>query len=211
MSFPTHFRFYFLAPLMSILVMSILAMSVLAMSVLAVGCGPRLPPKLALPNLKIVNVGAKVAGNGGQLSYVYVGEFIDIRETSAIAVLDGKEIAPKNDVGPVVIGGVKQALKKKGFEFSDTAPVVLSGEVRNWVARVTSGFSGKVDSEASLYVEIIDPANKRIYAGVYNGFSNVESPSLGKDDVREALKTSLEEAVRQITADAQLMELLASF
>jgi len=172
-------------------------------------CGPSLPAKMSLPKLKITNVGARTVDS--EASYVLVDDFIDARVGEAIAILDGKPIPHKEDIGPVVAEGVKQALELKGFRFSDTAPIVLSGEIRKWVANISSGFSGKVSAEGSLYVEILDPANKRIYAGVYNGFATVESPSIDKNDVREALRICVEEAIRQIAADAQLMRLLASF
>ncbi len=178
---------------------------------LCTGCGPSLPSSLSLPKIKISSEGNRTRNTGSATSYVYVDEFIDSRGSSAIAILDGKDIPHKEDVSPVIVDGVKQALKQRGFEFSETAPIVLSGEIRQWIARVTSGFSSKVDAEASLYVEVLDPANKRIYAGVYNGFATVESPSLGTKDVQTALQTCLEEAIGQITADGQLTKLLSSF
>lgn len=174
-------------------------------------CGPSTPKSLELPELKIRDVGSKVQSKRAAPSYVFVDDFIDMRLEQSIASVDGEAVPHREEISGVVRGGLRQALERKGFVFSDTAPIVLSGELRKWKADVTGGFTSTIHSEASIYVEILDPANKRIYAGVYNGFSTIEGPSIGSEDMREALGTSMQEAIRQVLNDPQLLKLLNSF
>lgn len=183
----------------------------IAICFLLIGCGPSAPKSLKLPEIKIREVGKKVKGPDDEASYIFVDDFIDARIEQSIAEVDGTKVPPEGDTSVFVRAGLRQALERKGFVFSDTAPIVLSGELRKWKADVVGGFSSTIRSEASLYVEILDPANKRIYAGVYNGFSNIEGNSLGAEDIQEALRISMQEAVRQVIKDMQLIKLLSSF
>ena len=176
------------------------------------GCGPSAPASLALPDLQVKEVGKKVEGIGGAPSYIFVDDFIDARTETDIAKVDGKGVSLKEDqTGVSVRSGLRQALERKGFVFSDTAPIVLSGEIRQWKADVTGGFKSKIRSEASLKLEVLDPGNKRIYAAVYKGYSYFEGTSLGAEDIRKALGVSMEEAILQILKDPQLIKLLSSF
>lgn len=176
-----------------------------------VGCGPSAPKSLPLPEIKVKDVGGKINRQEDLPSYIFVDDFIDARTEQAIAEVDGKKVPYSDEISRVIRGGMRGALEKKGFVFSDTAPIVLSGELRKWKALVDGGFKSTISSEASLYVEILDPANKRIYAGVYNGFSTVEGPSLGSEDIQSALATAMGEAIQQVLNDQQLVKLLNSF
>ena len=88
---------------------------------------------------------------------------------------------------------------------------MISGQVRKWHANVTGGFQGKIESEASVYVEVLDPANKRIYSGVYNGVSSLETPNVDVKDMRESLGAAMASAIEQLNKDQQLVKLLSSF
>jgi hypothetical protein len=143
--------------------------------------------------------------------FVYVGEFIDQRASKEIVTLEDKTVAPNGDIGKSVAEGLERALAMQGYEMTDTAPLILSGEVRNWSATLSGGFSKNLESDAAVFVEILDPANKRVYSGVYKGFASIQSPSISEADIRSVLQTSMSEAVRQVTADAQLLKILSAF
>jgi hypothetical protein len=62
-----------------------------------------------------------------------------------------------------------------------------------------------------VYIEVLDPANKKIYSGVYRGYSSMEAASVNDQDVSRTLASSLEESVAQVTSDKQLISLLSSY
>ena len=146
-------------------------------------------------------------------SVVYVDVFLDARPAKSVVVIEGegREVPASNDVVEVVVQGLQKALQKKGYQFADTAPIILSGEIRQWSSRVTGSFSKRVESNAELYVEVRDPADRRVYSGVYRGFAARETAGMSEDDVQQVLRLSMTEAISQVTGDEQLMKLLSSF
>ena len=62
-----------------------------------------------------------------------------------------------------------------------------------------------------MYVEVRDPTNKRIYSGEYSGTASKEHPNLDEKDVSETLGTAMQQAINQLFADQQLMDILQSF
>lgn len=172
-------------------------------------CGPSLPSQLSLPHL--MPAGAPEAQAPSRQAYIFVDQFIDVRASQEIAKVEGREVSAAESPADAVVAGLRRALEKDGFSLSDTAPVILTGEVRAWTALVTPGFSSESRASAQLFVEVIDPANRRVYSGVYEGFSSKSAPGLDEGDVRETLELSMTEAIKQVLADSQLIGLLSSY
>lgn len=172
-------------------------------------CSPSLKDTLEVP---IVNAPA-MAKNVEKVSnaYLYIDEFSDARPNKAIASMDEKEIQPAGDVVPSVVKALKEALVNRGFEISESAPVMVSGEVRQWFAEIAGSMPTRVNVEAAIFIEVLDPANKRIYSGVYQGKSWKESSSMKEEDIRKTLGEGMEEAIKRVTADERLMGLISSF
>jgi hypothetical protein len=160
---------------------------------------------------RLIPAGAPEARSNEFDAFIFVDQFIDARPSPAVARVEDRDVGASNDPVEEVVGGIKRALEKRGFTFSDTAPVILSGELRAWVSLVTEGLPSKSEATAELYVEVLDPANKRVYSGVYKGYAAKESPGLDEGDVQETLRISMTEAIQQIMADKQLVGLLASY
>ena len=189
---------------------SVLLFAVLLQLLVLSACGPSLRSTIDVPKVRPLEV-PKPAKKTVSDTYIFVDEFIDGRQSKAVAVMEGREVNPANEITPRVVEGLRWALERKGFQFSDTAPIILSGEVRKWRALVEPGFASKVVCDAGIYVEILDPANKRIYSGLYTGYASKETPGLDKRDVQEVLKTSMYEAISQVLRDEQLINLLSSY
>ena len=187
----------------------LLVLSVALLLILA--CGPSFKGSIGVPPVTVVKE-LNPAGRLNSNTYLFVDEFVDSRPNKAIALVDGKnEVQSVGEVVPVVVQGLKDSLGNVGFSFSDSAPVVLSGELRKWSADVSGRMPTKIKAEAQLYIEVLDPANKKIYSGVYNGFSNMDSGSVGEPEVKKTLSGAMEEAVKQVTSDRQLIALLQSY
>ncbi len=174
-------------------------------------CGPTLKSTMDIPMVLPNAKKDSMLADPSRGIFVYVGEFIDQRAEKAIVILEDKKVTPRGDVGKSVAEGLERALAMYGFEMTDTAPLILSGEVRNWSASMSGGFTKNLESDAAVFVEILDPANKRVYSGVYKGFASIEAPSISEADIRSVLQTSMSEAVRQVTADKQLLKILTAF
>lgn len=175
---------------------------------LCVSCSPKLGSKISLPAIPSIGKQGDIATSGAE---VYVLTVVDARGERTIATFEGRSIEPRDDVALSIKGAVSKALEEQGFSLSEFAPVSLTAEVRSWNAEVSGGMPSSVSSEAKVYVEIRDPANKKIYSGMYSGHSMIQEASLGEEEVQESLGTSMAEALRQIFVDKQLVEVLASF
>lgn len=174
-------------------------------------CGPSLPSTVPMPRLKPAVQPSSEIKDAPYDIYLYVEQLRDARADTAVAELDGRKIAAAGDVAPSVMKGLQGALRKKGFKFSDTAPVILSGEIRKWFADVQGGMPSKVKTEAELHIQVLDPANKRIYSGMYTGYASMQGPSMSAKKVSQALGMAMSEAISQVLADQQLIRLLSSF
>jgi hypothetical protein len=180
-----------------------------ALSFVSTGCGPSLRSEISVPRL--IPAGAPEARRPSRGSFIFVDQFLDTRPGHALVRIDGRDVRPETEPADEVVAGLKRALERDGFAFSDTAPVILSGELRVWSAEVKDGFSAKAEASSQLFIEVLDPANKRVYSGVYEGFAAKQSPGLSESDVKDALQTSMTEAIRQVMVDTQLIGLLASY
>lgn len=188
-----------------------LLLGVLFSGVVFSGCAPSIKPEVRL--LELIS-SAKVEKGLIDLSfrpYIFLSSVVDMRTEKSVAEYDRKKVRTPDDVSQVVSAGLKRSLEEQGFLFSESAPVVLAVEIRQWRAEVESGFSDQVRAEASLFVEVIDPGNKRVYSGSYKGHAVIEDPSLDTKDVQSVLRTSMNEVLNQIVLDKQLMRLLSSY
>lgn len=176
----------------------------------ATACSPSYRPTLEVPKVTVTLKKDPVI-DPGQSAFVFVDQFQDGRADTALASIDGKPMQPEGSVVASVVEALKSALETRGFAFSESAPVMLSGQLRQWHAKVTGSLPTKVAAEAAVFVEILDPSNRRIYSGLYKGFSSMESSSISHLDIQQTLAASLDEALRQIATDKQLVTLLASY
>lgn len=183
---------------------------ILAMLPFCASCGARVGSTLHISKLPPVKLTAenKIATQDASL---FIDQLKDTRTEAKVADFNGKSVLPQDDLSLVVREGLEAAFKAKGFSISSSAPVVVSGEIRDWSAQVRGGMPSGVDSKAALFLEVFDPANRRIYTGTYLGTASLQESSLNDKDVDYALGTAMQEALRQVLVDKKLIDLLASF
>ena len=182
----------------------------IALGLCSFGCGPSLKATMDVP---VVRVTSSKLQNDHQITntFLYVDEFVDNRQNKTLVKDSRREVTASGDVAPVVVDALRQALGDRGFSFSESAPVIISGEVREWLATISGSLPTKVSAEAAIFVEILDPANKRIYSGTYKGFASMEAASVSEEDVKRTLASSMEEAVTQVAMDKPLVALLSAY
>ena len=185
-------------------------LKVITVSLFLISCGaPRHVAKIEVPALQPKEpIQSRSVGAGAE---IFINEFTDAREDAAIADFQGKPSKPDKEVAPVVEKALISRFQKYGFLSSETAALAINGSVVKWIARITGGVPANVDAEAAINIEVLDPANKVIYSGTYEGFANARTPNMSKNDVRESLNASMLEAINQIFQDRKLLNLLSSF
>ena len=117
-------------------------------------------------------------------------------------------------VGPItslVESALRDSLKNAGVGILDSAPISLKAEVREWKAKISSRFSSDLQSYATLYIELLDPAGKRIYSGTYQGERSSKFPFINRSDVKDSLATAMHNCIANLLADEQLLELIGSY
>ena len=160
-----------------------------------------------IPPLRVAIGGGAVTSN----SYVSVDEFEDARDSQVIVDVNGRQSSTATSVGLPVQDAISKALEQSGFVISDSAPIVISGKVLKWDARVTTGFPATVSSDAKVFIQVLDPASKPIYTGTYEGSASRQEPGIQEAEVRKNLGTAMSEAIAQLVADQKLVRLLSSF
>lgn len=185
------------------------AVLVLCSAVIASGCGPSLESQIPVPHIPTPEIAEKLSGERRML--VFVDEFLDERESMAFVEGEDETAQAEGELARGVQSAVRRALETKGFTVTDEAPLVLSGEVREWRAKVDDGFPPEVASRAVLFVSVFDPANKRVFSGEYSGTATVKQASMSQKDVQEAMGLAMSQAVSQIVSDEKLVRLLRSF
>jgi hypothetical protein len=142
---------------------------------------------------------------------VSIDEVKDSRPSPELAIVDGKEVLGDEPIANTVRVGLQRGFQRKGITVSDSAPLVVSVEVRTWTSMVKGGLPGSVKSDSALFAQVFDPANKLVYSGLYRGSSNIQNPSIDERDIRSSLASAMTEAIGQVTGDPQLRKLLSSY
>ena len=142
---------------------------------------------------------------------IHVSDFSDTREQQELAFSKDEKVLTSSEPAKQVSSGLRSALRRLGYTQSPMAPVVLRGELRTWKATVQSGFMKSAVADTAIYVEALDPANKRVYGGVYRGYSSYEATQIGAEELEKVLKSCMQQAIIQVLKDKQLGRLLISY
>lgn len=190
---------------------AISALCIAFISSFASGCGGTagVGSKIAPPAIAFEQ-GAPASGENGSGS-VSIDQFEDVRADKALADYDGRTIEATADIVPAVRAGLKDVLEKHGVIVSDSAPLVVSVEVRDWKTAVESGFNTKATGTAAVFLRVYDPGNKLIHSGLYKGEAHLIQSKIKESDISDVLATAMSEALTQVTQDKTLMKLFQSF
>lgn len=146
-------------------------------------------------------------------SYVNLDKVQDTRMVGKIGTVEANVTEPYgNDITENIKTSIRQALSDVGVSSNDTAPVAMNVEIRSWKSQVgTKSGSGKIVSDASLYIELYDPTGKRLFSGSYNGQRTSDFPIISKVDIQDSLGLAMANAIEQMVTDPELINILGSF
>ncbi|MFN8390178.1 MAG: YajG family lipoprotein [Bdellovibrionota bacterium] len=183
-----------------------------AAAVLLTSCAPNLGSTIEAPQLPPTSAdpASRPEARARLGSYVTVQEVVDSRNGIS-ADADENTTEPYGGVNVIVENGLKNAFRDAGVGVTDSAPISIKAQVTKWRAHVNAKGTSAINSEATLFVEVYDPSGKRIYSGTYNGSRSSQFPVVTRVDVKDSLGLAMNNAISQVIADPQLLELLASF
>jgi len=173
-------------------------------------CGPALQSEITLTTVPEPLLKSMPPEFTSQPS-VSVGFFRDARQGNFVVRNYDALIRPTNSVTFEVEDVIRRTLVNAGYLVDRSAPIVLRGEIREWVVDIKSKMPATLTSKAVLFVEAVGPSDKRIYSGVYRGTGYLEKVVVEHKDVQYMLNAAMTEAVAQIMADSKLLGILSSF
>ncbi len=136
-------------------------------------------------------------------SSVALGSFRDVRQEP-----DPNRISPEGEVTSRVKDAYEKSLTKRGTRISDSAPVVVHAEIRNWYA-ITKG-TGEVESEASVYIEVHSKDSNRIFSALYHGSRASTFPLVTAQDISDSLGLAMAQAIDQSLYDQAMRAVLST-
>ncbi len=169
--------------------------------------GSQLGDSIGVPNIPPVAVSTTPLGVNFK-PYVFLDEVKDNRQADEIININGqRKVDIRGDISLVVHYALRQTFRKRGFTVTDTAPVIISGSVKKWIAKVKEG---QTTCEAVFAVDVLDPTNQSIYSSTYDGFSYFPATS-DKIKIKQALGQAMADALKQVIEDKHLIEIITSF
>ncbi len=175
--------------------------------VLLSACAPNLGGTIDAPSIPSVSPKGDARARLG--SYLSIQTVEDAR-TKGISGEAGYT-EPAGKVTQIVEDGIKNAFRENGISILDSAPVSLRTEIRQWRAKVTSAAQAEIDSEATIFVEALDPAGKVIYSGTYTGNRSSKFPIVSRIDVQDSLGLAMANAIGQAVADPAFLNVLSAY
>lgn len=185
--------------------------AVLALSLVTItgsGCAPSLGTTIEAGEIPPPAVQA-----GSRARFGSVIGIQDIRDNRPAPVTDGAEkfTEPHGGIPQLVEAAIKSTLSEAGVSVVTSAPVAMKVEVLKWRAAVDPKATVMLRSEASLLIELYDPAGKKVFSGTYNGVRSSQFPVVTRVDVKDSLGLAMSNALEQLVADPQFIELVGSF
>lgn len=179
------------------------------LTVLSIGCAPhfgvdmKVPP---VPEAQHVEVGTADAA----ALRVKVGSFEDLRISSTIAVVDGREIPSVGSAGAVAQEAFERYYRGVGVRVTRRDAPILEGQVTEWRAKVLPDFpTSEASANAKIRLVLKDSEYHVLYRGVFSGEATVSHPLLDEDHVRELLGQAMAAAIEAAVTDEVLRSQLA--
>ncbi len=174
-----------------------------------VSCGPNFVNPVIAPEAPLEAVDVKPrAKSEGQF---YLKSFEDSRSLKDLTSYDGKSYYTDSDLTLVGREGLSRILGKAGFSSSKESAIFIKGKLIEWTADVIDGYPSLISSKAKIYIELIDPTDRRIYSGSYSGAAELQAPGLSNDELRKSLSLAMEKALEQVAKDKGVVNVLTSY
>lgn len=176
--------------------------------ILFTGCAAQVGSTIEAPEIPPIAMADDARARLG--SYIAIQEIVDSRQE--LKDDDTTRVTqPFGGVSGIIKTGLRNAFRDAGISVIDSSPIELRAEVRKWQAEVSAKGTSTLSSEATLYVELIDPSGKKVFTGSYNGTRSSQFPVITRVDVKDSLGLSMANAISQLVADPKLIEMISSY
>lgn len=172
-------------------------------------CGPQFNNPVLAPDASLATVELK--GKAGSEGRFYLKNFEDIRKDLSLVTLDGESYKTDSDLTLVVREALSRILVKSGYSSSKESAIFIKGKLIDWKAEVKDGYPSTLVSSAKVYLELMDPTDRRVYSGTYAGEAELQAPGMDNNDLRKALSMGMEKALEQVVKDKGFVSILSSY
>lgn len=181
------------------------------------GCGPYLGSSLEIPDIQFdskvdenrtTSQGFRGSGISPASQTIAVERLIDMRQSPVIVTRGEDSTELVGDVGIKVSDAIKRLLTDKGYNVSSFGDHAVRGEVRIWRAAVDSNLTGSLESDASIYIEVFNQRQQKIFSGVFRGSAKSQTPLISSSDVSDSLGKAMGQAINELSADPAFLRAL---
>lgn len=173
-------------------------------------CGPSFTSPVLAPEISIDQMVLPKLSAAGEGRF-YLKNFQDSRTDKNLLKINGEVFSTDSDLTLVVREGISRAFVKAGYAHSKEASVFIAGKLEQWDAEIVDAYPSTILCKAKIYLELLDPIDRRIYSGTYSGMSELQSPGLNNDDLRKALSLAMNKAVEQAVKDKGLTSIINAY
>ena len=175
--------------------------------ILAISCSPVVQPTIDSPEIPLARIeaGNKIISN----QTVAIGTIANARPK--ISLEDEKKgtiTHPDNYANRSVESALIQALQARGVAHTVASQKTIQGEIRNWRSVVHATQSGSIESEATIYVSVINARGQREFEGVFQGSRSSSFPIVSKNDIKDSLAMAMKQALEQLLNDPAFQAVL---
>ena len=176
------------------------------LSLFLCACAPGLGSQISPPAIPELENARKIDENFSDLPKIRIGEFVDSRSDTALAVISGREVLADSSLGPVVQEGFERMFRDAGGQVALFRAPMLTGEIQAWQVKVSSAFpTSQATATAKIRINLQDQDNRSLYRGTYTGESTIQHPFLSESKIRDMLGQAMAQAIQQAIVDEDLL------
>lgn len=169
------------------------------------GCAPGLGTTLNVRDIPV----SESAGSNLIGLRVKAGPFEDMRQSFAIAKVEGRDVRPEGDIGLSVQQALERQLKAQGARLSIFNAPLIKGTIKEWYIKVVPEFpSSRAYAKAGITVDLLDAGGKKLMTGTYRGIMEAENPILSEEKISGILGSAMQQAILHMLNDQKFVRRL---
>ncbi|MBN8550279.1 MAG: hypothetical protein J0M12_13250 [Deltaproteobacteria bacterium] len=185
-------------------------LALLALGAALCSCAPGLGRSLGVSPITLSNTESP-SSNSTTAVQLQLRPFVDNRPSQAIAIIDGRDVNSKGDLGDQVKQAFETSLKDRGIDTANPNAPIVSGQISSWFVRIDPSFPvSSAFAEATLVIEVSNLSNQVVFTGKYSGDTVLKHPMLTESRISDALAQAMAYAIDEALRDDRLMSQIQS-
>ena len=175
------------------------------------GCAPGFENSLQVSEVPEVTV-THLKPQGGGVLQVHIGEFTDNRREAAIAEVNGRQLMPEGQLGPVLQRAFERYFSLAGARLVLFKAPIIRGEITDWYVSVQPGFPmSHLHATAVVEATLLDLDGQVVYRATYSGESRGDELWVSSGTAEEYLGRAMSFAVQESLRDDALVRKLETY